>query len=56
MKAKHPQLIYEVKLYKQLSDGIGMPKVHYCGVEGDFNVLVMDHLGASLEEVFNSCD
>ena len=32
-----------------------MPKVHYCGVEGNFNVLVMDQLGISLEEAFNNC-
>jgi casein kinase 1 len=49
------QLLYEHKIYKILSDGIGIPKVHWFGQHKDRNCLVMDHLGASLEELFRKC-
>lgn len=29
--------------------------VKWSGVEGDYNVLIMDRLGKSLEELFNEC-
>lgn len=29
--------------------------IHYFGVEGNFNCLVMELLGPSLEEVFERC-
>lgn len=34
---------------------VGIPTIHWFGVEGDFNVLVMDLLGPSLEDLFNYC-
>ena len=34
----------------------GVPNVRWFGVEGEFNVLVMDLLGPSLEDLFNFCD
>eukprot|EP01066_Platyproteum_vivax_P011131 Platyproteum_vivax@DN5047_c0_g1_i1.p1 len=54
-KSKHPQLIYESKLLKHLQGGPGISKVHYCDTDGDWNVMVMDLLGASLEDLFNIC-
>jgi len=33
----------------------GIPNIKWFGVEGDYNVLVMDLLGPSLEEMFNFC-
>ncbi|KAL2493271.1 casein kinase 1-like protein 2 [Abeliophyllum distichum] len=33
----------------------GIPRVSWFGVEGDYNVLVMDLLGPSLEDLFNFC-
>ncbi|KAL9323013.1 hypothetical protein ACSQ67_011066 [Phaseolus vulgaris] len=33
----------------------GIPSVRWFGVEGDYNVLVMDLLGPSLEDLFNFC-
>ncbi|KAL2516366.1 casein kinase 1-like protein 2 [Forsythia ovata] len=55
VKTKHPQLFYESKLYKLLQGGTGIPRVSWFGVEGDYNVLVMDLLGPSLEDLFNFC-
>ncbi|PSS07337.1 Casein kinase 1-like protein [Actinidia chinensis var. chinensis] len=55
VKTKHPQLLYESKLYKILQGGTGIPNMRWFGVEGDYNVLVMDLLGPSLEDLFNFC-
>ncbi|XP_071901334.1 casein kinase 1-like protein 1 isoform X1 [Coffea arabica] len=55
VKTKHPQLLYESKLYKILQGGTGISNVRWFGVEGDYNVLVMDLLGPSLEDLFNFC-
>ncbi|KAL5579442.1 hypothetical protein UlMin_011884 [Ulmus minor] len=55
VKTKHPQLLYESKLYKILQGGTGIPNVRWFGTEGDYNVLVMDLLGPSLEDLFNFC-
>ncbi|KAG6484996.1 hypothetical protein ZIOFF_053524 [Zingiber officinale] len=55
VKTKHPQLLYESKLYRILQGGTGVPNVRWFGIEGDYNVLVMDLLGPSLEDLFNFC-
>jgi casein kinase 1 len=34
----------------------GIPNVKWSGVEGEYNVLVMDLLGPSLEDLFNFCN
>lgn len=34
----------------------GIPNVRWFGVEGDYSALVMDLLGANLQELFESCD
>lgn len=35
-----------------LTLGVGIPRVHWCGTEGDYHVLVMELLGPSLESMF----
>jgi len=55
VKTKHPQLFYEAKLYKILAGGVGIPYIRWYGVEGEYNVMVMDLLGPSLEDLFNYC-
>ncbi|KAG4403573.1 hypothetical protein GLYMA_01G146100v4 [Glycine max] len=54
-KTKHPQLLYEAKLYNILQGGSGIPNIKWCGVDGEDNVLVMDLLGPSLEDLFVYC-
>mmetsp|Transcript_84659 Transcript_84659/g.202923 ORF Transcript_84659/g.202923 Transcript_84659/m.202923 type:complete len:411 (+) Transcript_84659:80-1312(+) len=50
----HPMLLYEAKLLKHLEGGQGFSSVYFSGREGGFNVMVMDLLGPSLEDVFSS--
>lgn len=54
-KTKHPQLLYEAKVYNILQGGSGVPSVKWSGVDGDDNVLVIDLLGPSLEDLFVYC-
>ncbi|KAF8407082.1 hypothetical protein HHK36_006207 [Tetracentron sinense] len=54
-KTKHPQLLYEAKLYKILQGGSGIANIKWCGIDGDDNVLVLDLLGPSLEDLFVYC-
>jgi len=54
-KCRHPQLMYEAKLLKHLQGVPGIANVHWCDTEGDYNVMVMDLLGPSLEDLFNMC-
>lgn len=50
--------------YRSISHGIlmllclcavGIPTIKWCGSEGDYNVMVMELLGPSLEDLFNFC-
>jgi casein kinase 1 len=43
-------------LYKILAGGVGVPSVHWYGVEGENTVMVMDLMGSSLENLFESCN
>jgi casein kinase I family protein HRR25 len=86
IKAKHPQLEYEAKVYKvrpnlltlcrrahlcflvrslrralsffsqTLAGGVGVPFVRWYGIECDYNAMVIDLLGPSLEDLFNFCN
>lgn len=55
IKTKHPQLHIESKFYKMMQGGVGIPQIKWCGSEGDYNVMVMELLGPSLEDLFNFC-
>ncbi|CAM8924411.1 unnamed protein product [Rhodiola kirilowii] len=55
-KTRHPQLHYESKLYTILQGGTGIPHIKWFGVEDEYNVMVIDLLGPSLEDLFNYCD
>lgn len=54
-QTKHPQLMYEAKLYNTLQGGSGIPNIKWHGADGDDNVLVLDILGPSLEDLFVYC-
>lgn len=56
IEAKPPQLLYESKLYKILVGGVGIPYIYHYAPEGEYNVLVMDLLGPSLEDLFTACN
>ncbi|GMI88818.1 casein kinase I-like 10 [Hibiscus trionum] len=56
VKTKHPQLHYESKLYMLLQGGTGVPHLKWFGVEGDYNVMVIELLGPSLEDLYNYCN
>ena len=56
VKAKQPQLEYESKVYKTLAGGVGVPFVRWFGTECDYNAMVIDLLGPSLEDLFNFCN
>ncbi|KAH7691539.1 Non-specific serine/threonine protein kinase protein [Dioscorea alata] len=56
VKTKHPQLHYESKLYMLLQGGTGIPHLKWFGAEGEYNAMVIDLLGPSLEDLFNYCN
>lgn len=49
------QLETEEEVYQTLHGERGFPKVHWFGQDEDHNILVMDLLGPSLEELFKLC-
>jgi casein kinase 1 len=49
-------LAHEAHLYNILKGEVGVPKVHWHGTESEFNVIVMDRLGPSLQNLFDACD
>jgi len=55
INTRHPQLMYESKIIKLLQGGPGLPSVFWYGAEGNYNVMVMDLLGPSLEDLFSFC-
>ena len=54
-KTRFPQLFFEAKVYSLLEGGMGIPRIYLKGGLGDNNIMVMDLLGPSLEDLFNYC-
>lgn len=51
-----PQLLMsEAYIYKVMGQASGLPQIFWCGNEINYNFLVMELLGPSLEALFNSC-
>ncbi|KAI0017667.1 casein kinase I [Xylariomycetidae sp. FL0641] len=55
-KSDAPQLRDEYRTYKILVGCPGIPNVYYFGQEGLHNILVIDLLGLSLEDLFDHCN
>lgn len=56
VKIRAPQLIYESKLYLLFAGGICVPRLHWFGTEANYNVMIIDYLGKSLEDLFQICN
>lgn len=54
-KTDAPQLRDEYRTYKHLQGCEGIPNAYYFGQEGLHNILVIDLLGPSLEDLFDWC-
>ena len=53
---KFSYLLNEYKVYAELSGGIGIPKIFWKGSQENYNILIMELLGPSLENLFIHCD
>ena len=51
---KYPQLLFEAKLLKSIPS-TGIPVMHWFGIAGEYNAMVMDLLGQNLEDLYNYC-
>lgn len=54
-KSDAPQLRDEYRSYRILSGCVGIPQIYHFGQEGLHNILVIDLLGPSLEDLFDMC-
>ncbi|KAG5463317.1 MAG: hypothetical protein BJ554DRAFT_259, partial [Olpidium bornovanus] len=64
----HPQLLYESTVLQALRGSLGVPAVRWCGRQAlaehfkcdngadfEYNIMVVDLLGPSLEDLFHMC-
>ncbi|KDQ17964.1 hypothetical protein BOTBODRAFT_29281 [Botryobasidium botryosum FD-172 SS1] len=54
-KSDAPQLRDEYRAYRILNGCVGIPQIYHFGQEGLHNILVIDLLGPSLEDLFDMC-
>ena len=52
---KYHQLLFESRLLKAIQ-GVGIPKIYWAGLSGEYNVMVFELLGSNLEELFQNCE
>lgn len=53
---KHSILLEEMKIYKELEGGQGIPKIYWYGDFNNYKVMVMDLLGPSLDKFFKNSE
>jgi hypothetical protein len=53
INTEFPQLQHKYRVYKNIAGGISIPSICWFGTEGDYNTLVLERLGPSLEDIFN---
>lgn len=53
--SRTPLLMIEYSFYKRLLPNDGLPNIFFYGQSGNYNTLVMELLGPSLEDLFNMC-
>jgi casein kinase 1 len=51
IRTRNPKLIPEARILKSIQGGVGIPTLHWFGAEGDFSIMVLELLGASLEDL-----
>ncbi|KAG9057488.1 casein kinase I [Serendipita sp. 407] len=54
-KSEAPQLRDECRSYRILNGCVGIPQIYHFGSEGLHNVLVIELLGPSMEDLFDMC-
>ena len=55
VNAPIPQVYYEAKVYMLLQGNKGIPKLYWIGTEGDYNILIIENCGPSLESLRKYC-
>ena len=45
------KLLHEYNVYKAISGLTGIPRAYWCGREGPYYVLILDHLGHTFEAI-----
>ena len=55
-KNKVLRLEYEMELYKELDNIVGVPNIKYYSTIDEHNILIMDFLGPSLDDLFEFCE
>jgi hypothetical protein len=55
VEGKIHTLDHEFHVYTKLKGGTGIPHVHWFGMEAGFDVMAIDRLGLSLEDLFVHC-
>lgn len=55
VRSRSPQLLYESKLYLLFAGGVSVPRLHWFGTESNYQVMIIDFLGKSLEDLFQQC-
>lgn len=49
---KTNKLLNEAKYYQDLKNNNGFPRIRWCGSKGEYNMMVLDLLGPSLDDLF----